>query len=711
MFNVIKKTFQYGQHEVTLETGLMARQADGAVKVTMGDTVVLVTVVFSKPKNGVIEYKDMLPLTVNYQERTYAAGKIPGGFFKRETKPSEGETLTSRLIDRPIRPLFPEGFSQEVQIIATVLSLDPSVNGEIPALLGASAALAISGLPVASLGAAKVGYRNGEFLLNPSNKEMETSVLDLIVAGTKKAALMVESEADQLPEQVMLDAVFFGHDQMQIAIEAIDQFAATVGNPKFNWQPPVENMQLKEAVVSAFADQIGSAYQIKAKGQRQEMLANLRQQAVQQLASTDQADGSTSYSEGEVRAAIEKLEKTVVRDQVINNKSRIDGRELNTVRQIIPKISVLPKPHGSALFTRGETQALVVCTLGTERDAQIVDSLDGEYRETFMLHYNFPPFSVGECGFLGAPKRREIGHGKLAKRAIVPVLPGIENFPYVVRVVSEILESNGSSSMASVCGTSLALMDAGVPIKAPVAGIAMGLVKEGEKFSVLSDILGDEDHLGDMDFKVAGTANGVTALQMDIKIEGIDRNIMDAALKQAKEGRMHILGIMAEVISESRTNISNNAPRIMTMQVKADKIKDIIGKGGATIRGIVEKTGVNIDIDDDGLVKIASTDEQAGLLAKQEIEMIIADAEIGKVYDGKVVKIVDFGAFVNFLPGKDGLVHISQLSEGRVEKVEDVLKEGQAVKVKVLDVDRQGRIKLSMKESELSPESSPDSAA
>ncbi|MBP9721808.1 MAG: polyribonucleotide nucleotidyltransferase [Gammaproteobacteria bacterium] len=711
VFNVIKKTFQYGQHEVTLETGLMARQADGAVKVTMGDTVVLVTVVFSKPKNGVIEYKDMLPLTVNYQERTYAAGKIPGGFFKRETKPSEGETLTSRLIDRPIRPLFPEGFSQEVQIIATVLSLDPSVNGEIPALLGASAALAISGLPVASLGAAKVGYRNGEFLLNPSNKEMETSVLDLIVAGTKKAALMVESEADQLPEQVMLDAVFFGHDQMQIAIEAIDQFAATVGNPKFNWQPPVENMQLKEAVVSAFADQIGSAYQIKAKGQRQEMLANLRQQAVQQLASTDQADGSTSYSEGEVRAAIEKLEKTVVRDQVINNKSRIDGRELNTVRQIIPKISVLPKPHGSALFTRGETQALVVCTLGTERDAQIVDSLDGEYRETFMLHYNFPPFSVGECGFLGAPKRREIGHGKLAKRAIVPVLPGIENFPYVVRVVSEILESNGSSSMASVCGTSLALMDAGVPIKAPVAGIAMGLVKEGEKFSVLSDILGDEDHLGDMDFKVAGTANGVTALQMDIKIEGIDRNIMDAALKQAKEGRMHILGIMAEVISESRTNISNNAPRIMTMQVKADKIKDIIGKGGATIRGIVEKTGVNIDIDDDGLVKIASTDEQAGLLAKQEIEMIIADAEIGKVYDGKVVKIVDFGAFVNFLPGKDGLVHISQLSEGRVEKVEDVLKEGQAVKVKVLDVDRQGRIKLSMKESELSPESSPDSAA
>lgn len=703
MFNVIKKTFQYGQQQVTLETGLMARQADGAVVVTMGNTVVLVTAVFKKPSGAEVEYKDMLPLTVHYQEKAYAAGKIPGGFIKRESKPSEKETLTSRLIDRPIRPLFPEGFCQEVQVIATVLSLDTNVDGEIPALLGASAALVIAGLPIkASLGAAKVGYRNGEFLLNPSNKELETSVLDLTLAGTKKAVLMVESEADQLSEQVMLDAVFFGHEQMQVAIDAIDEFAAEVGKPKFNWTPATEDTELSQAVENNFRDAIKTAYQTKAKGLRQETLAKLRFDAIQKLANQE---SESKYTQADVLGAVENLEKLVVREEVIVNKNRIDGRALNEVRQIVPKISVLPRTHGSALFTRGETQALVVCTLGTERDSQIVDSLDGEYRETFMLHYNFPPFSVGECGFMGSPKRREIGHGKLAKRAIVPVLPGIEKFPYVVRVVSEILESNGSSSMASVCGTSLALMDAGVPIKAPVAGIAMGLVKEGENFSILSDILGDEDHLGDMDFKVAGTADGVTALQMDIKIEGIDRNIMESALTQAKEGRIHILNIMSEVISAPKGDISNNAPRILTMQVKADKIKDIIGKGGATIRGIVEKTGVNIDIDDDGIVKIASTDEESGLKAKQEIELIIADAEIGKVYDGKVVKIVDFGAFVNFLPGKDGLVHISQLAETRVEKVEDMLKEGQAVKVKVLDVDRQGRIKLSMKESDINSSS------
>ncbi len=696
MFNIIKKTFQYGNQQVTLETGLMARQADGAVVVTMGDTVVLTTVVYAKPKGEEIEYKDMLPLTVNYQEKTFAAGKIPGGFFKREGKPSEKETLTSRLIDRPIRPLFPEGFCQDVQIIATVISLDPNVDGEIPALLGASAALAISGLPVAVLAAAKVGYRNGEFLLNPSNKELETSQLDLIVAGTEKAALMVESEADQLPEQVMLDAVFFGHEQMQTAIKAISEFASEAGKPKFNWVPAKRNTELKAAIEAAFSDKIKSAYQVKAKAERQGLLSKIRQEAVSQFVSSENAE----VNEAVVKSEIENLESFIVRDQILTNKLRIDGRDLTTVRQIVPKVSILPKTHGSALFTRGETQALAVCTLGTERDAQIIDSIDGEYRETFMLHYNFPPFSVGEVGFVGTPKRREIGHGKLAKRAIVPVLPGIENFPYVVRVVSEVLESNGSSSMATVCGTSLALMDAGVPIKAPVAGIAMGLVKEDDKFAVLSDILGDEDHLGDMDFKVAGTANVVTALQMDIKIEGIDRNIMDVALKQAKEGRLHILGIMETVLPAHRGDVSRNAPRIIMMQVKSDKIKDIIGKGGATIRGIVERTGVNIDIDDDGNVKIASVDEQAGLDAKKEIEMIIADAEIGKIYDGKVVKIVDFGAFVNFLPGKDGLVHISQLSEGRVEKVEDFLKEGQAVRVKVLDVDRQGRIKLSIKEAE-----------
>lgn len=697
MFNITTKTFQYGKHTVTLETGMMARQADGAVLVTMGETTVLVTVVYEKLKENA-QPKDFFPLTVNYQEKAYSSGKIPGGFIKRESKPSEKETLTSRLIDRPIRPLFPKSFVQEVQIIATVLSFDPEVDGDIPALLGASAALAISGLPVtATLGAAKVGYKNNEFMLNPSNDELETSELDLVVAGTKNAALMIESEASELPEQVMLDAVFYGHEQLQTAIKAIEEFASEVGAPKLNWMPPAENAELKQALENGFLSKVTEAYSIKAKSERQEALSKLRQEIAAQLLVSDA--NPNGFSDFDVKAATDKLEKKVVRGQVIETKTRIDGRNLTTVRNIVPKVSVLARTHGSALFTRGETQALAVCTLGTERDAQIVDNIDGEYRENFMLHYNFPPFSVGEIGFLGAPKRRELGHGKLAKRAIVPVIPSLDKFPYVIRVVSEVLESNGSSSMATVCGTSLALMDAGVPIKAPVAGIAMGLIKEGEDFAVLSDILGDEDHLGDMDFKVAGTANGVTALQMDIKIEGIDKNIMEVALNQAKEGRIHILNVMSEVINEPRTGISNNAPKIFTMKIDPDKIKDVIGKGGAVIKDIVERTGASIDIEDDGTIKIATVGEESGRKVKEEIELITADAEIGKIYNGKVVKIVDFGAFVNFLPGKDGLVHISQLANGHVTKVDDFLSEGQEIKVKVLDIDRQGRVKLSVKEA------------
>lgn len=694
MFNITTKTFEYGRHTVTLETGRMARQADGAVLISMGQTSVLATVVYEKLKEGA-KPKDFFPLTVNYMEKAYAGGKIPGGFIKRETKPSDKETLTSRLIDRPIRPLFPKAFSQEVQVITTVLSLDSEVDADLPAMLGASAALALSGLPMtAVLGGAKVGYINKEFVLNPSSAQMATSELDLFVAGTKNAALMIESEAYELPEQVMLDAVFYGHEQMQVAIKAIEEFANEAGVNKLKWSVPEENTSLKEAVSSEFGSQISSAYQIKAKTERQEVLSKLRGEILAKFVTEDES----SYTEEDVRVVVEKLEKTTVRSQVLENKIRIDGRDLTTVRNIVPEISVLNKTHGSALFTRGETQALAVCTLGTERDAQIVDSIDGEYRENFMLHYNFPPFSVGEFGFLGAPKRREIGHGKLAKRAIVPVIPSFGQFPYVVRVVSEVLESNGSSSMATVCGTSLALMDAGVPIKAPVAGIAMGLIKEGENFAVLSDILGDEDHLGDMDFKVAGTENGVTALQMDIKIEGIDKHIMEVALNQAKAGRMHILNVMSEVISTPRQELSEHAPIVISMKVPVDKIKDIIGKGGVTIKGIVEKTGASIDIDDDGTLKISAVGKESSEAAKKEIESLIAEAEVGKVYDGKVVKIVDFGAFVNFLPGKDGLVHISQLADGHVKRVEDHLTEGQAVKVKVVDVDRQGRIKLSIKD-------------
>ncbi len=694
MFNITTKTFEYGKHTVTLETGRMARQADGAVLISMGKTSVLATVVYEKLKEGA-ESKDFFPLTVNYVEKAYAGGKIPGGFIKRESKPSDKETLTSRLIDRPIRPLFPKGFSQEVQLITTVVSLDAEVDPDLPAMLAASAALAISGLPISAvLGGAKVGYINKEFVLNPSSKEMASSELDLFVAGTKTAALMIESEAYELPEQVMLDAVFYGHEQMQVAIKAIEEFAHEAGvATKLKWSAPEDNTSLKDAVAAEFGNQIMSAYQIKAKTERQEVLAKLRTEVVAKFVTVDE-----KCTEAEVKSVVEKLEKTTVRTQALQNKIRIDGRDLTTVRNIVPEISVLNKTHGSALFTRGETQALVVCTLGTERDAQIVDSIEGEYRENFMLHYNFPPFSVGEVGYTGAPKRREIGHGKLAKRAIVPVIPGLGQFPYVIRVVSEVLESNGSSSMATVCGTSLALMDAGVPIKAPVAGIAMGLIKEGNDFAVLTDILGDEDHLGDMDFKVAGTANGVTALQMDIKIEGIDKHIMDVALNQAKEGRMHILDVMSQAINTPRQELSEHAPTIISMKVPVDKIKDIIGKGGVTIKAIVEKTGASIDIDDDGTLKISSVGKESGDAAKKEIEGLIAEAEVGRVYDGKVVKIVDFGAFVNFLPGKDGLVHISQLADGHVKRVEDHLTEGQEVKVKVVDVDRQGRIKLSIKD-------------
>lgn len=700
MFNITTKTFEFGKNTVTLETGQMARQADGAVLISAGETSVLVTVVYEKPSEK-SEPKDFFPLTVNYREPYYAGGKIPGGFIKRESKPSERETLTSRLIDRPIRPLFPKGFSQEVQIIATVLSVDKNADSDLLAMLGASAALAISGLPVSSvLGAAKVGYINDEFVLNPSSEELENSKLDLFVAGTKSAALMIESEAYELPEQVMLDAVFYGHEQMQTAITAIEEFASEAGKPKLEWAAPVVNQDLKGKLEESFAEKVKEAYNIKAKADRQAAVSKLKEEAVNMFAaSEDEGSESTGFDANDVKSAFEKLEKQTVRSQVLTTKTRIDGRNLTTVRDIVPRTSVLNKTHGSALFTRGETQALAVCTLGTERDAQIVENLEGEYRENFMLHYNFPPFSVGECGFLGAPKRREIGHGKLAKKAIVPVIPNLDKFPYVIRVVSEVLESNGSSSMATVCGTSMALMDAGVPIKAPVAGIAMGLVKEGEDFAVLSDILGDEDHLGDMDFKVAGTESGVTALQMDIKIEGIDKHIMEVALNQAKEGRMHILNVMSQEISESRTELSEHAPTIVTMKIHADKIKDVIGKGGATIKGLVEKTGASVDIDDDGTIRISSVGREGGEAAKKEIEGIVAEAEIGKIYDGKVVKIVDFGAFVNFLPGKDGLVHISQLAEGRVENVHDYLTEGQDVKVKVLDVDRQGRIKLSIKDT------------
>jgi polyribonucleotide nucleotidyltransferase len=689
--NPIKKSFQYGSQTVTFETGEIARQASGAVMVSMGETVVFVTAVGLKQG---AEGRDFFPLTVDYQERTYAAGQIPGGFFRREGRPSENETLLCRLIDRPIRPLFPKGFTNEVQVIATVMSLDPEVDPDIPALLGASAACAISGLPFnGPVGAARVGYIDGEYVLNPVRSQMEESQLDLVVAGTAHAVLMVESEAKELPEEVMLGSVMFGHEQMQAAIGAISELAAEVNAPALEWQPPVPNDALASAVADASSAAFGEAYQIADKQERYARLDSIRADTLAQLAGGDEA----AFTDEQVRGAMEKLEKSIVRGRIINGEPRIDGRDTRTVRPITVRTGVLPRTHGSALFTRGETQALVVTTLGTERDAQIIDALQGSYRENFMLHYNFPPYCVGETGRVGSPKRREIGHGRLAKRGVLACMPSTEDFPYTIRVVSEITESNGSSSMASVCGSSLSLMDAGVPISAPVAGVAMGLIKEGDKFAVLTDIMGDEDHLGDMDFKVAGTGKGVNALQMDIKIDGITREIMEIALAQAHEARLHILGEMGKAITEPRADMSIFAPRYITIKINPDRIRDVIGKGGATIRALTEETGASIDVDDSGVVKIASVDQAAGEEARRRIEQLTADVEVGHVYEGKVVKLMDFGAFVTILPGKDGLVHISQISEERVEKVSDKLNEGDTVKVKVLEVDKQGRIRLSMK--------------
>jgi len=685
----IKKSFQFGAHEVTIETGEIARQADGAVIVNMGGTTVLVTVVGVRTAK---EGQSFFPLTVNYQEKTYAAGKIPGGFFKREGRPSEKETLTCRLIDRPIRPLFPKGFKNEVQVIATVMSMNNDIDADIPALIGTSAALAISGIPFdGPIGASKVGYINGEYVINPTFSQIAESDLELVVAGTDNAVLMVESEANLLSEEVMLGAVMFGHQQMQVVINAIRELAAEVGKPRWEWTAPENNEELAGKVAALYTEALSDAYKISEKLSRQQAIAEIREQAKQDLCDEE---GPT---EADVVAEFSSLEKSLVRGKIISGEPRIDGRDTKTVRPIFVRTGILERTHGSALFTRGETQAIVVTTLGTGRDAQIIDAIEGERKETFMLHYNFPPYSVGEAGRTGSPGRREIGHGKLAKRGVQVIMPSQEEFPYVIRVVSEITESNGSSSMASVCGTSLALMDAGVPIKAPVAGIAMGLIKEGDKFAVLSDILGDEDHLGDMDFKVAGSEEGITALQMDIKIDGITEEIMKIALEQAKEGRIHILGKMCEVIN-SPAEMSEYAPRLLSMSVHPDKIRDVIGKGGSVIRSITEETGAVVDIDDEGNIKIASVDRAAGEEAKRRIELITADVEVGATYEGKVAKIMDFGAFVTILPGRDGLVHISQISNERVENVSDVLKEGDMVTVKVLEIDKQNRIRLSMKE-------------
>ena len=685
------KQFNYGGHPVTIETGAVARQATGAVLVNMADTVVLVTVVGDKKA---VPGRDFFPLTVNYQERTYAAGRIPGGFFRREGRPSEIETLTSRLIDRPLRPLFPKGFTNEVQVICTVMSLNPEVNPDIPSLIGASAALAISGLPFnGPVGAARVGYVNGEYVLNPTYSQLAESALDLVVAGTESAVLMVESEAKELSEEVMLGAVMFGHEQTKVAIAAINELKAEVGKPAWDWTPPTPDDALKAAVAAEAEGAMGDAYRIQDKLERQGRVGEVKEATVEKLAGGE----TPAFGAEAVLGALESLEKRIVRGRILAGEQRIDGRNTDQVRPITVSTGVMPRTHGSALFTRGETQAMVYTTLGTARDAQIIDAIEGERRESFMLHYNFPPYCVGETGFVGSPKRREIGHGRLAKRGIQAVLPTMEEFPYVLRVVSEITESNGSSSMASVCGTSLSLMDAGVPIKAPVAGVAMGLIKEGEQYAVLTDIMGDEDHLGDMDFKVAGTTAGVTALQMDIKIAGITREIMEKALAQANAGRLHILGEMNKVIDHARSEMSAYAPRIITLRIDPEKIRDVIGKGGATIRAITEETGTSIDITDDGVVKIASVDAAAGQEARRRVELITADVEVGKVYEGRVARLMDFGAFVTILPGKDGLVHISQISEERVQNVSDKLSEGDVVKVKVLEVDKQGRIRLSMK--------------
>jgi len=689
--NPIKKTFQYGAHEVTLETGEIARQASGAVIVNMADTMVMVTVVGAKTADP---GRGFFPLTVDYQEKTYAAGRIPGGFFKREGRPSEKETLTCRLIDRPIRPLFPKGFMNEVQVVANVISSNPEVDADVLAMLGTSAALAVSGIPFnGPIGAARIGYLDGEYILNPTASQLTESELNLVVAGTSNAVLMVESEANCLSESVMLGSVVFGHEQMQTAIKAIEEFAAEAGAETWGWQAPEVDADIAEQVKSAGEAEITSAYGIADKMERQNRLAEVRDNIVAALVS----EAEDPPAEEAVREAIGKLEKSIVRGRIIAGEKRIDGRDTKTVRPITIRTGLLPRAHGSALFTRGETQAMVVTTLGTGRDAQLIDAIEGTRKENFMMHYNFPPSSVGETGRVGSPKRREIGHGRLAKRGVLAVMPHVDDFPYVIRVVSEITESNGSSSMASVCGASLSLMDAGVPLKAPVAGIAMGLIKESNGFAVLSDILGDEDHLGDMDFKVAGTNDGITALQMDIKIDGITTEIMQQALDQAREGRLHILGEMNKVLAESRAEMSEYAPRLITFRINPEKIRDVIGKGGATIRSITEETGATIEVDDDGVVKIASVEKAAGEEARRRVEQVTAEVEVGVIYEGKVAKIMDFGAFVNILPGKDGLVHISQISDERVENVSDKLSEGDVIKVKVLEVDRQGRIRLSMK--------------
>jgi polyribonucleotide nucleotidyltransferase len=689
----VTKQFKYGEHLVTLETGEIARQATAAVMVSIGDTVVLVTAVGDKKAK---EGRDFFPLTINYQEKFYAGGRIPGGFFKREGRPTERETLTCRLIDRPIRPLFPEGFYHDVQVMATVLSMNPDIDADIPALIGASAALSLSGLPFAGpIAAAKVGYADGKYILNPTATQLKTSQLELVVAGTEKAVLMVESEAQLLGEDVMLGAVMFGHSEMQVVINAIRELVAEVGTTPFAWKAPVEISALEAAVREVAEGPLNAAYDIREKPDRRAAVSAAKAATLLALGGDKATEGG--WTESQVARSFENLEYALVRNRIIDGRPRIDGRDTKTIRPIAVRAGLLPRTHGSALFTRGETQAIVTVTLGTSRDAQIIDAAEGETKETFMMHYNFPPYSVGEINFMLAPKRREIGHGRLAKRGVVAAMPTMADFPYVVRVVSEITESNGSSSMASVCGASLALMDAGVPMKAPVAGIAMGLIKEGDKFAVISDILGDEDHLGDMDFKVAGSWEGITALQMDIKIDGITEEIMKVALTQAREGRRHILGEMAKVIDAPRSEMSTYAPRLFTMKIHPDKIRDVIGKGGVTIRAITEETGAIIDIQDDGTVTIASNNQINADAARKRIEQITADVEPGRIYEGKVVKLMDFGAFVTILPGRDGLVHVSQISNERVEKVGDKLKEGDVVRVKVLEVDKQGRIRLSIK--------------
>jgi len=689
--NIKHKTFNFGKHSVTLETGRIAKQATGSVLVSMGDTVLLVTVV---GKETAVKGQDFFPLTVNYQEKTASAGKIPGGYFKREGRPAESEILISRLIDRPIRPLFPKGFFNEVQIIATVFSLDPQIPSDIPAMLGASAALAISGIPFdGPIGAARVAYIDGQYVLNPSPTELENSQLDLIVAGTKDAVLMVESEAKILPEEVMLGAVVFGHEQMQVAIQSIIEFAQENGKPKWDWKLPETDTTLDQKLKELAFDKLNAAYSITEKLARHEKINAIHAEVIEALCTDEEG----APIEDKIHKLLHDIEANIVRSKIIKGEKRIDGRDTQTVRPITVEVGVLPRTHGSALFTRGETQALVTTTLGTERNGQIIDALAGEYRDSYMLHYNFPPYCVGEAGFLGSPKRREIGHGKLAKRATTAIIPSQEDFPYTLRVVSDVTESNGSSSMATVCGTTLALMDAGVPIKAPVAGIAMGLIKEGDQFAVLTDILGDEDHLGDMDFKVAGTKEGITALQMDIKINGITKEIMEKALAQAKEGRMHILGIMEQTIQKPRDAVSPFAPRITTIKINPDKIRDVIGKGGAMIRELTEQTHCTIDISDDGTIKIAAVSSEDSAEAQRRIEEITASPEVGKIYEGPIVKLADFGAFVRILPNTEGMVHISQIREGHVKDIRDELEEGQIVRVRVAEIDRNGRVRLTMK--------------